>query len=113
MVKNYQNYLSKVPKRKQGIVWSQNDDGTVTLDVENKGVFNKIAQKFFKKPKISHIRLDENGSLIWRLIDGKKDILKIGELAENCFGEKVHPTYERLVKFLEVLNNCKFIEWQK
>ena len=30
-----------------------------TLEIENKGIVNKICQKLFKKPKISYVHLDK------------------------------------------------------
>lgn len=106
------NYLDRIPLRKDGLNWSVEDNGLVTLEIENKGVFNRIAQKLLKKPKISYIHLDENGSFIWPLLDGEKDITAIGRLVDEHFGEKAHPLYERLVKFFQILDSYGFISWK-
>lgn len=45
------NYLDKIPIRPNEINWSKDDEGMVTLDIENKGFFNMLAQKFFHKPE--------------------------------------------------------------
>ena len=82
-----ENYLEKIPLKNPEIQWTADENGIVTLQVENKGVANKIAQKLLKKPKISYIHLDENGSFIWPLIDGEKDIIAVGELVKEHFGE--------------------------
>ena len=79
------------------------------MEIENKGIFNKIAQKVFKKPKISYIHLDEFGSFIWLLIDGQMCITDIGVLVEEHFGEKAYPLYERLAKFFQILESYGFI----
>ena len=47
------NYLEFMPKRNEAIEWSADENGQVTLDVENKGVFNAIAQKLFKRPRVN------------------------------------------------------------
>lgn len=107
------NYLDRVPVRKESIGWSVGEDGLVTLEVENKGLFNRIAQKLFKRPKISYIHLDENGSFIWQQIDGKRDITEIGKRVDEHFGEKAHPLYERLAKFFQILDDCNFIVWKE
>jgi hypothetical protein len=104
-----ENYLEKVPARAD-IEWDTDSDGNVTLHIENKGVMNKIAQVLFKKPKVSYIHLDEMGSFIWPLIDGKKDIIKIGESVKEHFGEKAEPLYERLAKYIQTLESYKFIQ---
>jgi hypothetical protein len=59
-----QNYLEKIPVRTEGIEWSKDENGVITLEIVNKGVFNFIAQKLFKRPKISYIHLDEMGSFV-------------------------------------------------
>ncbi len=106
-----ENYLERVPVR-PGIEWTKDENGIVTLNIENKGIFNRIAQKLFKKPKVSYIHLDENGSFVWQQIDGSRDITKIGELVEEHFGETAHPTYERLAQFFKVLDSYGFVKWQ-
>ena len=83
-----ENYLDNIPLKNETIGWSEDDEGKVTLEIENKGVFNKIAQKLFKKPKISYVHLDEFGSFVWPLIDGKKDITEIGKSVDEHFGEE-------------------------
>lgn len=95
--------------RREDIIWSVDDEGIVTLEMENKGIFNKIAQKLFKRPKISFIHLDETGSFIWQLIDGEKNIIELGESVEKHFGEKAHPLYERLATYVQMLESYGFV----
>ena len=59
------NYLERRPARPERIKWSKDEEGIVTLDIENTGLFNRIAQKLFRKPKVSHIHLDKLGSFVW------------------------------------------------
>lgn len=105
------NYLSQIPKRNETISWKKDDKGIVTLEIENKGVMNRICQKLFKKPKISYIHLDQMGSFVWPIIDGKKDIIKIGEFVEGHFGEKANPLYERLAQYFKILESYGFIKF--
>ena len=107
---NAENFLDKIPVRKEGIEWSTDDLGKVTLQMENKGIANRIAQKLLKKPKISYIHLDENGSFIWPLLDGEKTVYEIGQLVEEHFGEKAHPLYERLSQYIKTLEKYGFAE---
>lgn len=107
-----QNYLEKIPVRTEGIEWSKDEKGVITLEIVNKGVFNFIAQKLFKRPKISYVHLDETGSFVWPHIDGEKDIFEIGKLVEAEFGEKANPLYERLAMFFRILESYKFIGWK-
>lgn len=104
-----ENYLEKIPKRNESIKWNLDENNRVTLEVENKGFFNKIAQKFFKKPKVSYVHLDENGSFLWQQIDGEKSILDLGVLVKEHFGDKAEPLYERLCKYFQILESYAFI----
>ncbi len=109
---NSENYLTRIPKRPEHIVWSADEQGVVTLEIENKGAMNTIAQKLFNKPRISYIHLDETGSFVWPLIDGKKDIITLGELVQKEFGEKAEPLYPRLAKYFQILDSYGFVEWK-
>ncbi len=108
-----QNFLEYKPNRNPSIGWSADENGVVTLEIENKGLMNRIAQKLFKKPKISFVHLDEMGSFVWPLIDGEIDILRIGELVKEHFGEKAEPLYERLAKYFKILESYGFVKFDK
>ena len=76
------------------------------------GLANKLAQTILKKPKVSFIHLDEMGSFIWPLLDGKKDVTALGEDVKAHFGEKAEPLYERLAKYIHMLDDYGFIEFK-
>ncbi len=103
------NYLDKIPSRNPEIGYTVDDENVITLKIENKGVFNGIAQKFFKKPKFSYVHLDEMGSFVWPIINGEKSITEIGKEVDEHFGEKAHPLYERLAQYFKILESYGFI----
>lgn len=107
-----ENYLERRPIRPERIKWSVDEEGSVTLDIENTGFFNRVAQKLFKKPKVSHVHLDKLGSFVWLLIDGEKDIVALGVLVKERFGQKAEPLYERLAKYFQILESYSFVEWK-
>lgn len=111
MKKKDENYLDKKPVR-TNLKWDTDDEGNVTLHVENKGAMNRFAQLVFKKPKVSFIHLEEMGSFLWPLFNGEKTIYEIGELVKEHFGEKSEPLYERLAKYIQTLESYKFIEFK-
>ncbi len=104
-----ENYLDKIPVVSEKLTCTVNDDGIVTLAQENTGVMNRIAQKLFKKPKISYIHLDELGSFIWQLIDANTSIFDMGEPVKEHFGEKAEPLYPRLAKYFSILESYGFV----
>lgn len=107
------NYLEQKPGRPEGIPWSADEKGIVTLDIENKGFFHWLAQHLFHKPRVTHVHLDELGSFIWSCIDGKKDLIAIGREVEAEFGDKASPLYERLAKYFQILDSYHFVVWEK
>ena len=106
------NYLEGIPLRSDKLKWSE-DGGIITLEIENKGIFNKIAQRFFKKPKISYVHLDEMGSFVWPILNGEMNLIEIGQQVKAHFGEKAEPLYERLAKYFQILESYGFINWRK
>ena len=107
-----ENYLDRKPVRNEMYEWKTDENGVVTLEIENKGLFNKIAQAVFKKPKISYVHLDENGSFVWQKIDGMLSVSDIGVLVEEHFGEAAQPTYERLAKYFAILSSYGFVNFK-
>ena len=102
------NYLDKIPVRAD-LAWSTDEAGIVTLHKENTGLFNRAAQKLLHKPKTSHIHLDEMGSFVWPLIDGKKTVGELAELAAQQFGNKADPAYLRMAKYIQILSSYEFV----
>ena len=106
-----QNYLEKIPVHKESMKWSADDNGKISLHIENKGVFNRIFQLILKKPKVSFVHLDETGSFIWPLIDGEKNLIEIAEKVKKHFGEAANPLYERVAKYFQILESYGFIKF--
>ncbi len=106
------NYLDRIPSHPSSIQWTTGENDIVTLEIENTGWVNRLAQKVFGRPKISYIHLDAMGSFIWPYIDGKKSIMDIGVLVEEHFGDEAKPLYERLARYFQILDSYHFIEWQ-
>lgn len=109
MAKKKENYLDYVPKHNARYEWSRNEKKNVVVKVHNTGLFNRIAQIIFRKPKYSNIELDEFGSFVWEQIDGKRTVHEIGILVKDRFGEKAEPLYERLAKFITILRNNGYV----
>lgn len=107
-----ENYLDRIPIRRAEIGWKTDDSGAVVLETENKGFFNFIAHKLFKRPKLSYIHLDETGSFVWPLIDGNKSISDIAAEVDAHFGEAAQPLYERLAKYFQILESYGFVAFK-
>lgn len=104
-----QNLLDFVPVQNQKYRVEITEAGQVTIFIENKGPFNWVAQKLFRKPRFSQVHLEEFGNFIWPLIDGKKTVKNIADLVHEQFGEKADPLYPRISMYMKMLNNYEFI----
>ena len=107
------NYLDYIPVRNSEYDWRILEDDIVEISVINKGFFNLIAQKFFKAPKVSKIKLDEYGSVVWKSIDDEKDIGEIAENIRNSFKDEEKVFYSRLIRFFQILKENRFISYKE
>lgn len=107
--KKFDNFLDAVPIKNPEINFTKDDNGIVTLEIENKGLMNRVFQKLLKKPKITYIHMEELGSFVWQIIDGESDITALGKKVEEHFGDKANPLYERLSQYIKILESYNFI----
>ena len=103
------NYLDFIFFKNECLSWSYNDNKVVVVDMENKGLYNKLAQILFKKPKVSHISLDKYGTVMWESIDGKNSISDIIHIMEESFPDERKRMLDRVVRFAAVLERNGFI----
>lgn len=108
-----ENYLDYIPIRNPEFTWKRNKAGIIVVEVVHNGIYDKVAQKLFRRPKISHIKLDEYGSYIWEIIDDEHDMGYISQKIKEKFGDKAEPLYDRLIKYFQILQLHKFVRLQK
>lgn len=109
MAKKKENYLEYVPIISSKNGWDTNLEGIVTVHMVHKGFYAAIAQKFFDRPRVSHIDLDEQGSFVFQQIDGKRTIGDIALIVKEKYPEEDSVLYGRLIKYMQILRNNKFI----
>ena len=106
------NYLDLIPQRAETLRWHTDEaTGLITLEVENTGVFNTIAQKVFHKPRTTQVHLDETCSYLWPLIDGRKTVAQLADCMKQQFGEKAEPLYPRIIKYFQIVESYHFIKF--
>lgn len=108
-----QNYLDFIPAHYKDLKSTADETGLVTIFVENKGLFHRLAQKFLKKPPISQIHLDKMGSFLWLHINESNTIYEIAQDMKEQFGEEAEPLYNRLLHYIRTLEDYGFIEVKK
>ncbi len=99
--------------RKADQQWKLLEDGCVELAMEHNGVFAAIAQKIFKRPKVSYIKLDALGSFVWQELESSHDIMTVSEAVHQRFGEEAEPLLPRLGQFFNLLERYGFIVREK
>lgn len=104
------NYLDYIPVSSDKITFDVTD-GQVTVYKENKGIFNRAAQKLFKKPKVTQIHLDKLGSFVWTSMDGQRNIYDIAQLVKDEFGDDAEPLYDRIIQYFKSLSECSFVTY--
>lgn len=90
--------------------YEKSNDGLVIV-LFKKTKLSFIDKIFFKKliDKPHKIDLDEIGSFIYENCDGKFNTENLISKVREQFGEKVEPAEERVVKFINQLNQNKLI----
>ena len=111
MAKKQENYLEYVPAISAKNSWDKDETGKVTIHMVHRGFYAWIAQRFFHRPRVSHIDLDAMGSFIFQRIDGQRTVGDIALLVKAEFGQKAEPLYDRLVKYMQILRNNGFIRY--
>ena len=106
------NYLDYIPVKNPDIEYEKNEKGIITVFIRWEGFFNKIAQKFFHRPKVSSIVLDDYGSFVWGIIDDKKDIYTLSKELDQTF-PNLEKSLSRLIKFLEILKDHHLITYSE
>ncbi len=108
-----QNYMDAIMFRNPAYKWSENEEGLVIIHVINQGLHHKIAQKFFHKPKTSHISLDKYGSLLWKSIDGRNTVYDILNIMSDAFPGEKDSMLKRIIAFMHTLQVNKYVYQMK
>lgn len=106
------NYVDKIPMICEDKTWRLREDGLVEVTIENTGFYNRLAQKLFKKPRFSYIKLEGYGSFVWQQIDGQKTIYEIGQNLAVEYEAAGNQLYERLCVYFETLHRNGFISFR-
>ncbi|NLY43508.1 MAG: PqqD family protein [Clostridiaceae bacterium] len=108
-IKRKDNILMLVPKKREGQQWRTKEDGLVEIIIRREKLLDRIVRVFIPTPRVMRIHLDPMGSCVWEAIDGIKNVKEIGEVLKERFGENAEPLYERLITYISILRNNKFI----
>ncbi len=110
-----QNLLDLTPVRlKEHRINESKGDGAVSVLVPKFGT-GKIGawlRKRIKHPDY-RVNLDDFGTHVWNLCDGKNRVRDIGISLQKTFGDSVEPVYDRLSVFFRQLEKSKLIAFKE
>ena len=107
------NLLDCTPVREPDLKWTEDENGIITLHRTHTTFTDRLAHKITKKPlRQSHITLEEFGSFLWKIMDGRTTLRDLADQLKEEFGESIEPLYPRLEKYMVVLKNNKLIFWE-
>jgi len=104
--KKEMNLLEMIPART--CKWTRQKNDQQLIRILKPRFDTELGKKIGKKLKIKknyNINLDEYGTAVWRLCDGKLTVHEIGEHLRTQFGEDIEPLYPRLAAFLRILKS--------
>ncbi len=102
-------YLQNIPVINKHLNY-QITDNIVTIEIENKHRIQRIFRKLgVKVPKTTNYTMDQYSSIVFQLIDGKRNIYQIGQIINKRYPELSTELYERLVSFIDLLETNSWV----
>jgi len=102
------NLLDLKPKRT--VKWKRGEKVTIIVPKARNIIGKHFCDALGIKPTYN-IHLDEFGSAVWNLCDGKRTIKEIADELKLKFGKTVEPLYGRLAEFIRILKNEGLIKF--
>lgn len=100
--------LNEIPIKNVEYEYDEKNENYI-LFMPHKSLNHRIAQKLFKKPKITKVKVEGMGNDVWQAIDGKNSIEDIGKILKEIYQDEAEPLYERLSVYINNLEKNKFI----
>jgi|LGOV01.1.fsa_nt_gb hypothetical protein len=111
--KESKNFLDFIPVKVEKIETNLKADGFVDLIIPRDGFLDRTVRKIAKTPDKKVISLDLLGSSVWKAIDNYRNVGDIAMVIKEEFGEDADPLYDRLLPFINLLNNNEFISLKR
>lgn len=102
------NVLDMTPKRTRK--WKRGEKVTILVP-RARSVLGRHFIDALGMKSVYTVNLDEYGSAVWKLCDGKRTVREIGKELRKGFGEKVEPLYDRLSVFISIMNREELIRF--
>ena len=109
MAKKVQNLYALVPQQKYP--FDRLDDGTIEILMPrySDGLVGRVLKSFLNNKPV-RIHLDDVGTSVWMLCDGRRSVHEIGVTLQKQFGDRIAPVYDRLGTFLQQMEKNGLID---
>lgn len=104
----YRHIAEMVPIR--AAKWRKTNGRVVLVMPRFRSSVGKAFLKILRKKNVIKVHLDDVGSTVWLLCDGKRHVKEIAEEIHKKFGERVEPLYGRLANFFMTMEKYGFIK---
>lgn len=107
------NLLDMIPVRK--CKWTRQKNDKTRVRILKSRFKTKFGARLGKKLSVKdsiNVNLDDYGTAVWRIIDGKLTVREIADILKTQFSDEVEPLYPRLGVFIRILDTHKFITFK-
>ena len=102
--------LASRPTRNESLRWENNDDGEVQVFITRQNTWRvRLLSKFFYIPKQRKITLDEVGSVVWQMCNGRNSVGKMIDLLSDEYNLNRKEAEVSLLQYLKTLGQKRFI----
>jgi hypothetical protein len=101
------------PERNDAILWQEERDGMVILTVSRTDWLARFLRWLTARPLKRRIELDEIGSLVWKLCDGRHTVGEIAEELVQRYRLMRREALASLAEFLTQLRRRGLVGWQE
>jgi len=111
MSKEVRNLYEMIPVHRRDS--EVRDDGMVDVLIPRygEGRIGRLLRSVFTNTPV-RVHLDEIGTSVWKLCDGRHSVHDIGQTLQGQFGERIEPVYDLLEQFLVQMKRSELIDWK-
>jgi hypothetical protein len=102
--------LNSRPARNEALAWDENDDGEVVIMVERQETLRvRLLSKIFYIPKERKITLDEVGTEVWQMCNGKTSVAQMIDRLGKKYQLNRKEAEVSLLSYLKTLGQKRFV----
>ena len=102
--------LASRPTRNDSLRWEQSDEGEVRVVVERQETWKvKLLSKVFYIPKERKITLDEVGTEVWQMCNGRNSVGQMIDLLSEKYQLNRKEAEVSLLQYLKTLGQKRFV----